>query len=195
VEATATGHPGLVIATVLAGFAALAIFGLGGCGGGGDERHFRIVSSAMEPTLRCAKPGLDCSAESDDEVTTRPDATLERGDIIAFDTPERAQEMCGAGGKFVKRVIGLAGEQVAVAGSGRVSVDGKPLDESSYIAKDRLGGETGTWQVTAGYLFVLGDNRRQSCDSRVWGLLSAESVIGRVVEIQRDGKTIPVRGS
>jgi len=184
-----------VTAAALAAVAAFSALALTDCSGSGDgERHFRIPSSAMEPTIRCAKPGLDCSGKTDDRVTTRVDATLERGDIVVFEIPERGWQMCGVGPdtKFVKRVIGVAGERVLVNGAGRVSVDGKPLDESSYLAADRLGGEAGLWKIPRGDVFVLGDNRRQSCDSRVWGPLPEENVVGRVVEIERDGKTIPL---
>ena len=62
----------------------------------------------------------------------------------------RAQEQCGAGGTFVKRIIGLPGDTVTVLGNGKVVINGKPLDETGYIENDRLGGESGTWQVPEG---------------------------------------------
>jgi signal peptidase I len=148
---------------------------------------YRIPSSSMEPTLHCAKPGLDCEADYSDRVLanrfiyhfTDP----ARKDIVVFHTPTRAQQQCGAGGTFVKRIIGLPGEKVTVLGTGQVQINGKNLDESGYIDKDRLGGESGTWTVPKGDIFVMGDNRRQSCDSRVWGPLPKSDLIGKVFAI------------
>ncbi len=155
---------------------------------------YRIPSSSMEPTLHCAKPGLDCEAGYSDRVLanrfiyhfTDP----ARKDIVVFHTPQRAQEQCGAGGTFVKRIIGLSGDTVTVLGNGQVRINGKPLDESGYIAKDRLGGESGTWKVPKDDIFVMGDNRRQSCDSRVWGPLPKNDVIGKVFAIYWPPKRI-----
>ena len=148
---------------------------------------YRIPSSSMEPTLHCARPGLDCEASYSDRVLanrfiyhfTDP----ARKDIVVFHTPKRAQEQCGAGGTFVKRIIGLSGDTVTVLGNGQVRINGKNLDESGYIAKDRLGGESGTWKVPKDAIFVMGDNRRQSCDSRVWGPLPKSDLIGKVFAI------------
>jgi signal peptidase I len=148
---------------------------------------YRIPSSSMEPTLHCARPGLDCEARWSDRVLanrfiyhfTDP----ARKDIVVFHTPQVARDQCGAGGTFVKRIIGLPGEVVTVLGSGAVEIDGKKLDESGYIRQDRLGGTTGQWTVPQGHVFVMGDNRTQSCDSRVWGALAENDLIGKVFAV------------
>ena len=155
---------------------------------------YRIPSSSMEPTLHCARPGLDCEASYSDRVLanrfiyhfTDP----ARKDIVVFHTPKAAQEQCGAGGTFVKRIIGLPGDTVTVRDNGKVLINGKPLDESGYIKNDRLGGESGTWHVTKHHIFVMGDNRRQSCDSRVWGALDENELIGKVFAIYWPPKRI-----
>jgi signal peptidase I len=155
---------------------------------------YRIPSSSMEPTLHCARPGLDCEASYSDRVLanrfiyhfTDP----ARKDIVVFHTPKSAQEQCGAGGTFVKRIIGLAGETVTVRDNGKVIINGKPLDESGYIKNDRLGGESGTWHVPKHHIFVMGDNRKQSCDSRVWGALDENELIGKVFAIYWPPKRI-----
>ena len=145
---------------------------------------YRIPSSSMEPTLHCAKPGLDCEASYSDRVLANRFiyhfTSPARKDIVVFHTPKAAQQQCGAGGTFVKRIIGLSGDTVRVNDSGKVFINGKPLNESSYIKPDRLGGESGTWHVPKGDIFVMGDNRRQSCDSRVWGPLKKSELIGKV---------------
>jgi signal peptidase I len=147
---------------------------------------YRIPSSSMEPTLHCAEPAPDCQARFSDRVLAnrflyhfkKP----ERGDIVVFDTPREAQRQCGAGGTFVKRIIGLPGETVAVSADGLVSINGRRLEED-YVEPGRRGGQSGRWPVREDAYFMLGDNRRQSCDSRIWGPLSEENIIGEVFAI------------
>jgi signal peptidase I len=148
---------------------------------------YRIPSSSMEPTLHCAEPAADCQARFSDRVLAnrflyhfkKP----ERGDIVVFETPPRARAECGAGGTFVKRIVGLPGEVVNVSGAGQDTIDGRALDESSYVEPDRRGGQSGRWDVKEGQYFMLGDNRRQSCDSRIWGPLDESNMIGEVFAI------------
>lgn len=96
----------------------------------------------------------------------------ERGDIIAFshDAPT-AQSL-------IKRVVGLPGDRVRVS-HGRVLIDGKPLPEP-YV---RYADERSFPEVTvpAGTLYVLGDNRANSDDSRFWGFVPQSKVIGKAL--------------
>ncbi|OGG80569.1 signal peptidase I [Candidatus Kaiserbacteria bacterium RIFCSPLOWO2_01_FULL_54_13] len=102
----------------------------------------------------------------------------ERGDVIVFDLPQEE------GRSLIKRVIGLPGETVVLQGQ-RVTVvndehpQGFTLDEP-YLDPNNLGGEN-NMRVTLGEseYFVLGDNRRVSADSRLWGTLPRESIVGR----------------
>jgi signal peptidase I len=147
---------------------------------------YRIPSSSMEPSLHCAEPAPDCQARFSDRVLAnrflyhfrKP----ERGDIVVFETPRAAQQECGAGGTFVKRIVGLPGETVVVSGEGVVSIDGTRLEET-YVEPGRRGGQSGRWPVRDGQYFMLGDNRRQSCDSRIWGALDEDNIIGEVFAI------------
>jgi signal peptidase I len=100
------------------------------------------------------------------------------GPVIVFETNRRAKKACAAGGTFVKRVVGLPGEQVAMR-DGHVWIDGVRLREP-YIAAGYRGTDTGSWpRVPAGSYFVLGDNRSMSCDSRTWGTVRRGDIIGR----------------
>ena len=148
---------------------------------------YRIPSSSMEPTLHCARPAPGCEARFSDRVLAnrfiyhfRDPA---RGDVIVFETPPSAKAKCGAGGTFVKRIIGLPNETVQVKmrrGAAYVFIDGKRLDEP-YIEQDRRDiGPAESFKVPAGHYFVMGDNRSQSCDSRVWGSVPRDNLIGKV---------------
>jgi signal peptidase I len=148
---------------------------------------YRIPSSAMEPTLHCARPIPGCEGNAADRVLVprfHPFWTPSRGDIVVFHAPESARSKCGAGGTFVKRIVGLPKEHVRIrlrGGVGYVYVDGKPLDEP-YVENDRRDvGPEDTYRVPAGQYFVMGDNRSQSCDSRVWGSVPRANLVGRVV--------------
>ena len=142
---------------------------------------YRIPSSAMEPTLRCGKPGPGCSGSSDDRILVPRFLfkSAQRGDLIAFKTPPLARVRCGAGGVFVKRVVGLPGERIGER-SGTVVLNGRRLREP-YVERARRDNQTYAPRVVAaGAYFVLGDNRAQSCDSRAWGSVVRSALIGEV---------------
>ena len=104
---------------------------------------YRIPSSSMEPTLHCAKPASGCEARFSDRVLANRFIYQlrdpERGDIVVFETPPRRATRCGAGGTFVKRLIGLPGERLELRSEGGLSyvyINGKRLDEP-YIGPNR----------------------------------------------------------
>ncbi len=147
------------------------------------SKLYRIPSSSMEPTLHCPKPGAGCLGEEADRIAVSKVLYKvrdpERDDIVAYKLPPRAAERCGAptGSTFVHRIIGVPGETVAVR-SGVVFVDGRKLTEP-YIAagrRDRV--SSAARVITKDQYYVLGDNRAQSCDSRVWGLVARDRLIG-----------------
>ncbi len=148
---------------------------------------YRIPSSSMEPSLHCARPAPGCEARFSDRVLANRFIyhfrDPERGDVVVFETPPEAKAKCGAGGTFVKRIVGLPGERLQIRirrGAAFVYVDGRRLEEP-YIEHDRRDiGPEERFNVPADHYFVMGDNRSQSCDSRVWGAVPRENLIGKV---------------
>ena len=148
---------------------------------------YRIPSSSMEPTLHCARPASGCEARFSDRVLANRFIyhlrDPRRGEIIVFDTPDAARVKCGAGGTFVKRLIGLPGDTVEVRlkqGLGYVFINGEQLREPYLKADRRSSEEFGPVKVAPGHYFMMGDNRAQSCDSREWGTVPRNNLIGKV---------------
>lgn len=95
----------------------------------------------------------------------------ERGEIIVFKSPEEPDK------DFVKRVVGLPGETVALI-NGTVFIDGAEIEEPISVIKD-----TSSMRpilVPEDSYFVLGDNRNYSSDSRYWGSVPIKNIIGKV---------------
>lgn len=94
-----------------------------------------------------------------------------RGDIIIFRYPPDPEHEP----PYIKRVIGLPGDQVKVS-NGKVYVNDVPLAEPYISAPPRY---EDSWTVPEDSLFVLGDNRNSSSDSHSWGMVPLENVIGK----------------
>lgn len=109
-----------------------------------------------------------------DEITYRF-SNPQRGDVIIFDYPKDLSQ------RFIKRIIGLPEETVNVAnGQVEITKDGKTtILEEVYLPEDLK--TIGEIKMTLGQneYFVLGDNRNYSYDSRVWGVVPREDIIGK----------------
>ena len=154
------------------------------------EEELSVVGASMEPTLHCAGPELGCRAERADTVVVRDERRIERREIVAFQVGPKARRQCGAGGLFVKRVIAVAGDEVSFR-DGAVYVNGARLRERNVNGPTDPGNTTDV-VVPPRHIFVMGDNRAQSCDSRVWGPLALRRVVGVAFEIQRGSRRIPL---
>jgi signal peptidase I len=157
---------------------------------------YRIPSSSMEPTLHCAAPGTGCEASYSDRVLAARFLyhfiSPKRGDIVVFKTPPEAAKQCGAGGTFVKRLIGLPGETWSERG-GRVYIDDKPLAEPYLQASRRDDRTLAALRIPAGQYFFMGDNRNSSCDSRDWGTVPRANLIGKVFATYWPPKRLSLR--
>lgn len=149
---------------------------------------YRIPSSSMEPTLHCAEPAPGCLSRFSDRVLANRFIYRfrdpERGEIVVFKTPPAAAsclEGGGAGQTFVKRLVGLPGDRL-VQRNGVLRLNGEPYEES-YIQPQRRGGRDFSAVVPSGQYFMMGDNRTQSCDSREWGAVPRENLIGPVFAV------------
>ena len=98
----------------------------------------------------------------------------QRGDIIVFRYPPDPTQT-----PYIKRVIGLSGDQIHIA-DGKVYVNNQLLVEPYLQVNTSRGGD---WTVPANSLFVMGDNRNNSSDSRSWGMVPMENVIGKALVI------------
>ena len=148
---------------------------------------YRIPSSSMEPTLHCARDGgTGCLARFSDRVLANRliyhFRDPKRGEIVVFKVPDVAKERCGAGGVFVKRIIGLPGDLLQEK-HGYVYINGKKLNEP-YIRPDRRDFMNfHLTKIDPDNYFMMGDNRTSSCDSRVWGTVPRANIIGEVFAI------------
>jgi signal peptidase I len=141
------------------------------CDSPGTGRIFRFEKMSMQPTL---EPG--------DEVLVVSKDNLARGDIVVF-SPPPAWVAGTTVTPFIKRVTGLPGETVEVK-DGAVWVNGTKLDEP-YVYDQQpttaMTDEPARWVVPTGQLFVLGDHRAASADSRSFGTIAASTVLGVAV--------------
>jgi signal peptidase I len=153
--------------------------------GTGTLKAYAIPSSAMEPTLHCARPDPGCEGVTNDRVLVLERfVSYERGDLVVFDAPAEAVRRCEVGGMHVKRIVGLPGEKVELRVVGdeyHVYIDAKPLAEPYAGDAPRASAVRVVNALLGDEYFVLGDNRAQSCDSSVWGPLPAGDVEGKIV--------------
>lgn len=130
---------------------------------------YRVEMESMEPTLL---PGQYLLI---DKLTPRVD-DYSRGDIVVFHPPDGSPDAI----PLIKRVIGVGGDHLAIRG-GAVYVNGVRLDEP-YLNSDGLTEpltKQSSWDVPKGSLFVMGDHRSVSQDSRLFGFVQVDQVIGR----------------
>jgi signal peptidase I len=123
----------------------------------------RVYGSSMEPNLHTDQRLVV------EKVSYRLHAPR-RGDVVVVRMPERGPDL------LIKRVIGLPGETIDIR-DGVVHINQQPLDEP-YLVR-ATSSTYGPTKVPEGHVFVLGDNRGASNDSRVFGAVSMDRIVGR----------------
>ena len=126
----------------------------------------RVASASMSPTY-----------ELGDEVLVGKVAllagTLQRGDVVVFHDP-------GTGALTLKRVAAVGGDELGIE-DGILIVNGEPVHEPYLDLGSVDGAYFGPVQVPAGHVFVLGDARAGSVDSRTFGAVADDAIVGRVL--------------
>jgi signal peptidase I len=138
---------------------------------------YKVQQQSMERTLEPEQYVLV------DKLTPRFD-TYKRGDIVVFTPPA---EWGDNGTPFIKRVIGQPGDTVQIRDDGLVYINDTALDEP-YLYSDEPGGpaqattaplEQATWTIGENEVFLMGDHRSNSADSRTFGPVEVNQIIGR----------------
>jgi signal peptidase I len=148
---------------------------------------FYIPSESMKPTLNVGDRVLV------NKVSYRLH-DVNRGDIVVFETPPKAEDANGAIKDLVKRVVALPGETLSTQG-GRVFINGRPLEEPylengtktctlnsnpADCERGVAGTEIAPIRIPKDHVYVMGDNRGASKDSRFFDAIEESSIVGRV---------------
>ncbi|MFN8620675.1 MAG: signal peptidase I [Chloroflexota bacterium] len=132
---------------------------------------FRVEGQSMDTTLADGQHLLI------DKISPRF-LPYSRGDIVVLHAPESEHTDT----PFIKRVIGVAGDHVEIKG-GKVYVNGEALDEP-YVHAGATTSPTGggtEWDIDAGHVLVMGDNRPHSEDGRAFGEIPTDAIVGRAL--------------
>ncbi|MDI6615502.1 MAG: signal peptidase I [Syntrophaceae bacterium] len=146
---------------------------------------FKIPSGSMKPTLLVGDHLLVNKFVYGVKIpflrkTLIPVNNPERGDIVVFIYPvDRSKD-------FIKRVVGVAGDTLAIKNK-RIYINGSPSDDGHGVHTDSLifpgslqpRDNFGPVTVPPGHIFVMGDNRDESYDSRFWGFVDLRDVLGK----------------
>jgi signal peptidase I len=130
-------------------------------------QSFKLPSGAMEPTLLI---GDQILVNKHIYRTSEP----KRSDVIVFKYPRNPEVA------YIKRLIGIPGDKVEMVGR-TVYINGKPLKENytQYIDPGSIQDHFGPIDIPSGKYFVMGDNRDNSQDSRYWGFVPREYLLGK----------------
>jgi signal peptidase I len=149
---------------------------------------FFVIQTFVAQPYRVQQQSMEHTLEPDqyvlvDKVTPRFD-TYKRGDIVVFTPP--ADWVQEDGTPFIKRVIGLGGDTIEIK-DGNVLINGIKVSEPYIFAEapgeppqpTNVQGDASRWVIAQGDLFLMGDHRQNSQDSRTFGEVPVSQVIGR----------------
>ena len=150
---------------------------------------YKIPSGSMKPTLLIGDHILVSKFNYGIKLpfirsTLIPIGSPKRGDIVVFIYPEDRSK------DFIKRLVGLSGDTVEVRDK-QILLNGQPWKETHGVHSDSLiipgavqpRDNFGPVKVPEGSLFVMGDNRDESLDSRFWGFVDMKDVLGKALII------------
>ena len=126
-------------------------------------RQMTVAGNAMSPTL----------TDGERVKAVLATGSLTRGDIVALKYPQDESKM------FVQRIIGLPGQRIEMQ-AGVMFVDGKPIDERYVLEANRSFGDWGPRTIPDDEYFVMGNNRRNSSDSRHWGTVRRSLIVAKI---------------
>jgi signal peptidase I len=122
----------------------------------------RVQGQAMSPTLN----------DGDRILISKSVGEIKRGDIVVLLYPQDTSK------SYIKRIIGMPGEEIEIR-EGKVLINGNALEEP-YLNPDFLSQDSmPPLKIAENHYFVLGDNRRNSSDSRYWGTVAQELIYGQ----------------
>lgn len=133
--------------------------------------------------VRVDGTSMDYTLEDGERLLMYKLAQVDRFDVVVLESPAEPGRL------VIKRVIGLAGDSIEVI-NGQLLINGQAMNEPYLAQKEAeypgyftapfsLADMTGVTHIPEGYLFVMGDNRRHSVDSRTYGLVPIENVRGQ----------------
>jgi signal peptidase I len=150
---------------------------------------YKIPSGSMKPTLLIGDHILVSKFSYGVKLpfirsTVIPIGEPKRGDIVVFIYPEDRSK------DFIKRLIGVPGDTIEVRNK-KILLNGLPLDDTHGVHSDSViipasvqpRDNFGPVKVPEGSLFVMGDNRDESYDSRFWGFVNMKDVLGKALII------------
>jgi len=155
-------------------------------------QNFKVEGASMEPSLdngeylvvsRLAYAEIDLSIfdwvpffDAGDNPVHHLWGSPARGDVIVFRSPTNVQR------DFIKRIVGVPGDVVEIdQETGAVKVNGQAVDEPYVRGETSCSSSCGPWVVPERSYFVMGDNRRNSSDSRQGWVVPEENIIGKAL--------------
>jgi signal peptidase I len=130
---------------------------------------FAVPTPSMEPTLRVGDKVLI-------NKITYKFKTVSRGDIVAFNSPIDNKDL-------VKRVIAIERDEITLTSEGEIYINGEKIVENYLPPDSNISYLNQTVIVSDNEVFVMGDNRNNSFDSRFFGTIQEESIFGKFLAI------------